>query len=95
MLIIYFISASLASKNKDIGKEKLSKFESDAGRRDTDNESSLPIINADSLAELKVIFPKGYTKDPHERADENPFNLTWPNSRARRVDPDPIESESG
>jgi hypothetical protein len=44
------------------------------------------------LAELKVRFPKGYTKDPHERADENPFNLICPHSRARRVDPDPTES---
>ncbi len=88
MLIIFFISAALSSKNKDIGKEKLSKFESDAGRRDTDNDSNIPILNDDSLAELKVRFPKGYTKDPHERADENPFNLTCPHSRARRVDPD-------
>ena len=58
MLIIYFISAALSSKNKDLGKERLNKFENEAGRKNADTESQIAILKADALIEQTVIFRK-------------------------------------
>ena len=48
------ILAALASKNKDIGKEKLSKFEKEAGKDINDRESQRAIIDDDVLSQTKV-----------------------------------------
>lgn len=48
------ILAALASRNKDIGKEKLSKFEKEAGKDANDRESQRAIIDDDALSQTKV-----------------------------------------
>ncbi|UJR23948.1 hypothetical protein I4U23_026916 [Adineta vaga] len=51
--IVDAYEAALASKNKDIGKEKLSKFEKEAGKDKDERDSQRAIINADALSETK------------------------------------------
>ncbi|CAF1235979.1 unnamed protein product [Adineta ricciae] len=51
--IVDAYEAALASKNKDIGKEKLSKFEKEAGKDANDRESQRAIIEDDALSQTK------------------------------------------
>jgi hypothetical protein len=53
--IIYFILAAITAKNKDIGKQRLVQFESEAG-----HESQIAIINADSLAKHNEVIRENY-----------------------------------
>lgn len=56
--IVDAYEAALAAKNKDIGKEKLSRFEKAAGADDGgDGDSQKAIINADALEEQRVSLP--------------------------------------
>lgn len=45
-----FISAAAAEKNKELGKEKLVRFEQTAGR-----ESQISLANADELEKVKEV----------------------------------------